>query len=530
MKFNFSASDCTGLGLWTNAAEIMNALNIMHEANAFKLLVPSDFSMIALSVTWTLKDSTGEEMPGWSEDLLWIYSATGEANSDYTHSVQSVGGEEITIPWNIPEGTSYLFVSITMLSADYSSHASGHSSIDITNAGDDNTGTGDGGNTEDNTGEDDNNGDDNNGDNNNDGENTGDGENGNQGEEPGITNFIYPVGTIESESLPVSLVGYQGLQDKTGFSHVQIIVAEIQEDGTVGGVGHVWQSPFYSKEIDMLATLESLIPICNGKELTNFNVSYHFSQEKEDGEFYFVDAYIVGDETTVTTFSVQDVELPLVSVSNEGKVYCLDPVILTVNRHDNPNIQYVTIDVNGLRSWSEFYPDRKILRIDISEYLQTLWAMVDVFEFQQMETTIVVKLYNSEWEHLETKGITVSSIYGKNPEPETPDFLRVQWLDKFGTLHDVTFKVFDKVAEGVSKQKFVSNGVEHEEKDGERSISLAYVGANASQRIILETIVFSDHVRAYFNGTWKRVKVANTYKSGTGRINKNFEITIKYAL
>ena len=166
----------------------------------------------------------------------------------------------------------------------------------------------------------------------------------------------------------------------------------------------------------------------------------------------------------------------------------------------------------------------------MAEYLKALWFHVDVFQYQRLDSMVVIKMYDSDQKQILTQSVLVSCVFGKNPESVVPDSLRVQWLDKFGTLHDVAFKVFDKVAEGSSSQKYIVNREEHEDKNGERSISLAYVGANASQRADLETIVFSDHVRALFGNVWKRVKVANTYKNGAGRITKNFEITIKYAI
>ena len=345
-----------------------------------------------------------------------------------------------------------------------------------------------------------------------------------------IGDFVYPAGVIGISELPATMVGFTGQKDGYDFSHVQIIVAEILNDTQVGGEGHVWQSPFYSKDVDTVVSLENIIGFCEGKELTAFNVSFHFVAKNETGGFDFVRAHIVGDATTETTFSVQSVEAPLISLGVDGVCYCLDPVLLTVNRHENRDIQFVRVEVGNYIADFEFNADRNLLEIDIAEYLQTLFALVDLFEFQQLQATIVVKLYDSVWNHLQTQGRTITAIYGMKPESEIPDNLRVQWLDKFGALHDVTFKVFQNVAEGDSKQKYVSKGIEHEEKNGERSLSLAYVNANASQRIALETIVFADHVRAYMGGVWKRVKVANTYKNGTGREKRNFEITIKYAI
>ena len=45
------------------------------------------------------------------------------------------------------------------------------------------------------------------------------------------------------------------------------------------------------------------------------------------------------------------------------------------------------------------------------------------------------------------------------------------------------------LGDGMKAKVFFSYPVRYEDKNGERSISLAYVGANASQRIALETIV-----------------------------------------
>ena len=344
--------------------------------------------------------------------------------------------------------------------------------------------------------------------------------------------YIYPTGVIDSKELPVTQIGFAGFQNSPEFTHIRMMVAEIY-DGGVGGAGHVWVTPYYDKNIDYTTLLHDIAPLCEGKKLANFNVLYQFAAfNQETKDYDYVDSYIVGDATNVTTFSVStDVVEEIVSVlAIDGNVYCLSPAILQVNRQEFREIQSVQIEVGDYTASYEFFADRNLLEIDLAEYLKAMWANVDVFEFQQMQTTVVVKLFDSVGALLETQGITVTSIYGKQPEPETPELLRVQWLDKFGHLHDVIFKVFQNVAEGSSAQKYVVNREEHEDKNGERSISLAYVGANASQRIALETIVFSDHVRAYFDGNWKRVKVANTYKNGTGRVTKNFEITIKYSI
>ena len=344
--------------------------------------------------------------------------------------------------------------------------------------------------------------------------------------------YIYPTGVVNSKELPVTQIGFAGFQNSPEFTHIRMMVAEIY-DGGVGGAGHVWVTPYYDKNIDYTTLLHDIAPLCEGKKLANFNVLYQFAAfNQETKDYDYVDSYIVGDATNVTTFSVStDVVEEIVSVlAIDGNVYCLSPAILQVNRQEFREIQSVQIEVGDYTASYEFFADRNLLEIDLAEYLKAMWANVDVFEFQQMQTTVVVKLFDSVGALLETQGITVTSIYGKQPEPETPELLRVQWLDKFGHLHDVIFKVFQNVAEGSSAQKYVVNREEHEDKNGERSISLAYVGANASQRIALETIVFSDHVRAYFDGNWKRVKVANTYKNGTGRVTKNFEITIKYSI
>lgn len=348
-----------------------------------------------------------------------------------------------------------------------------------------------------------------------------------------IGSFIYPTDTIEQNALPVALVGFSGQQEATDFSHVQIIVAEILTDEAVGGEGHVWESPFYSKDIDYSTTLENIIPFCEGQELTKFNVSYHFVQENSEGSFDFVRAYIVGNATTVSTFDVLGKALPLVHVNldNENKVYCLDPVILTINRHETPDIQNVRIEIGNYIADFEFFQGHNLLEIDLAEYLQTLFALVDLFEFQQMQTIVVVKLYNSNWEHLQTQGVPVTVVHGKKPDLIISDNeIRVQWLDKYGLLHDECFKIAENQTEGASKQKYVTDGEEREDKTGEKSITLAYVLANNQQREALKTVVFADHVRVYIGDSWKRVKVANTYKTGKGREKQNFEFTIKYAI
>lgn len=344
--------------------------------------------------------------------------------------------------------------------------------------------------------------------------------------------YIYPTGVIDSKELPVTQIGFAGHQNAAEYTHIRMMVAEIY-DGGVGGAGHVWVTPYYDKNIDYTTLLHDIAPLCEGKKLANFNVLYQFAAyNPETKDYDYVDSYIVGDATNVTTFSVStDVAEEIISVlAIDGNVYCLSPAILQINRQEYREIQSVQIEVGDYTASYEFFADRNILEIDIAEYLKAMWANIDVFEFQQMQTTVVVKLFDAVGALLETQGVTVTSIYGKQPEPEIPEHLRLQWLDKFGALHDVTFKVFQNVAEGSIAQKYIVNREEHEDKNGERSISLAYVGANASQRADLETIVFSDHVRALFGNVWKRVKVANTYKNGAGRITKNFEITIKNAI
>lgn len=342
--------------------------------------------------------------------------------------------------------------------------------------------------------------------------------------------YIHPTDSIDIKALPVTPIGFAGMQQFTDISHVQIVVAEIQDNGTVGGSGHVWQSPFYPKEIDYKTTLAELVPLCEGNENTPFNVSFYGLKENEAGDFEVVRTFVVGDATGVPTFTVTGEALPDVSIESDLYAYCLSPVILKINRRENRDIKRVRVEIANYNAEFDFLADRNILEIDLSEYLQTLFANVDLFEFQTLEQTAIVKMFDELGNVLKVEGVQMCVVYGKKPENEIPDSLRVQWLDKFGALHDVTFKVFQNVAEGESAQKYTANGEDREDKNGERSLSLAFVNANASQRIKLETIVFSDHVRAYMAGTWKRVKVANTYKNGAGRDKRNFEITIKYAL
>ena len=346
--------------------------------------------------------------------------------------------------------------------------------------------------------------------------------------------FVYPAGEIDAKALPITVVGFKNHQSAESYTHIRFMVAEILEDGTVGGEGHVWHSEPYDKNIDFTHTLSELAGICEGKQLANFNVLFELvAYDSETGEYEFVESFIVGDATNVTTFSVRsDVSEEVVSFTTlDGVLCCLDPCILTVNRYENREIQNVTIEIGAYKADFEFYQDRNLLEIDIAEYLQTLFAMVDLFEFQQMQTTVVVKLYNSEWEHIETQGLPVTVVYGKKPDAAiTGREIRVQWLDKYGLLHDENFKIADNQTEGASEQKYVVKGEERENKTGEKSITLAKVLANNAEREALKTIVFADNIRAYIGDTWKRVKVANTYKTGTGREKKNFEFTIKYAL
>lgn len=544
MKFSFLASNCPGTGYWDSAKsfEVMNSLNIRYVDNAFKLIVPYDFYMLTFRVTWNLKESINSEISYGSEKLGWIYPIGSAANNDYSYSIQAVGGEEIILPWVIPGALSSLMVEVMVMSSDYMSTASGYSYANETDldggnsSGGDSSGgefpedgddTGDdnggnvggggitGGDTGDNEGSDD----------------AGNGDGGDNGGSTSKPKFIYPVGTIESEILPASMVGYQGLQTDGGFSHVQIIVAEINADGTVGGLGHVWFSPFYPKDVDMLVTLEALVPMCEGKEITNFNVSYHFVQEYSDGEYDFVDGYIVGGETTVTTFSVQDVEMPFASLEIEDKAYCLDPVLLTVNRQRYREIQYVRIEVGTYIADFEFFADRNLLEIDLAEYLQTVFENVDIFICQQLPTVVLVKMFDIDCNELQKHSFRVECVYGKNPDPILPNCkIRVQWVDKYGKLHDEYFKIVDSVTEGESKQKYNVSREEREDKTGEKSVTVAYIGANAAKKEQLKTIVFADHIRIWIGDTWKRVKVANSYKIGVGREKQNFEFTIKYAL
>jgi len=346
-----------------------------------------------------------------------------------------------------------------------------------------------------------------------------------------VGNFIYPTGEIDFKALPITQIGFSGQQAAFDYSHVQMIVAELLDDGTI--TGEFWQSQYYDKDIDFTTSLENIIGICEGKQLTRFNVAYNLSQQQEDGSYLFVRSFIANNATNVTTFSVRsDVSEEIVSFATlDGLCYCLSPCILTVNRKEKPEIEFVRVEVSNYIADFEFYQDRNLLEIDIAEYLQTLFALVDLFEFQQMQTTVVVKLYNSNKKHIETHGLPVTVIYGKKPDAAiTGREIRVQWLDKYGLLHDEAFKVVDNQTDGASKQKYVTNGEEREEKTGEKSITLAYVWANNQQREALKTIVFADNIRAYIGDTWKRVKVANTYKIGAGREKKNFEFTIKKAL
>lgn len=341
--------------------------------------------------------------------------------------------------------------------------------------------------------------------------------------------YIYPTGTISIKDLAVTNIGFKGHQDADTYTHIRWFVSEIHDD-TVGGAGHVWMSDDYESAYDYVTSLEKIRKMCEGKEITHFNVMYyHLLHDSETNANIFVNSYIVGDATNSVTFSVVD-EAVKSPINLEDTAYCLDPVILTINRHEMTEIQKVTIEIGSYKSDYEFYQDRNILEIDIAEYLQTLFASVDLFEHQKLTSTIFVKLLDESGELLEKQGITIAAIYGKNPDPEIGDEVRVQWLDKYGFVHDEYFVVAENLTEGESEQKYVVNREEREDKTGTKSITLAYVLANASQREILKTIVFSDHIRAFIGNDWKRVKVANTYKNGVGREKQNFEVTIKYSL
>lgn len=348
-----------------------------------------------------------------------------------------------------------------------------------------------------------------------------------------IGNFIYPTGTVDEKALPVTLVGFNGQKDAVDYSHIQILVAEIRSDEEVGGEGHVWESPFYPKDADYSTSLENIMPICEGQELTKFNVSFHFVQENADGGFDFVRAHVVGGATTSPTFNVLGKALPLIHVDliSDTDAYSLDPVILTVNRHEHRKVQNVRVEIGNYVANFEFKLDRNLLEIDIAEYLKVLFANVDIFEYQQVQTTLLVKLYDADWNLVQIFGTPINVIYGKNPVPALSSCkMRVHWVDKYGILHDEYFKIADNLTEGASAQKYVTNCEEREEKTGEKSITLAKVLVSNAEREDLKTIVFADHVRAYIGDTWKRVRIANTYKTGAGREKKNFEITIKYSL
>ena len=342
--------------------------------------------------------------------------------------------------------------------------------------------------------------------------------------------FLHPVDTIPLKALPVSVVGFSGYQAAPDYTHIQIVVAEIQ-GGTVGGSGHVWQSPFYSKDIDLKTSLGDLVTLCEGQELTSFNVSFFLLNQTETGAFEVVRTYVVGDATTVPTFTVLGEKLPEISIESEENAYCLSPVMLRINRRENRTVQRVHVDISTYHAEFEFMSDRNILEIDLAEYLQTLFADVDLFEYQTIEQTVFVGLYDAAGVCLKVDGVNITVIYGKKPAQEIAgQAIRVQWIDKYGTRHDEFFKIAESVSGGEVVQKFTSAGEEREEKSGEKSVTIAFVGATAAQRAILETIVYSDHVRAFIGEAWKRVKVANNYKNGAGRIAKNFEVTIKYAL
>lgn len=359
---------------------------------------------------------------------------------------------------------------------------------------------------------------------------TEDGEGGETGEGEPI--YIHPTGVVPFKSLPVLQIGFANHQSQTTYTHIQMRCAEILDDGTVGGEGHVWESGFCDKDIDYTTTLDALRSMCEGKDITHFNVSYILLSLDESGNYNVIGSYIVGGDVNVVTFSVTDnVEGYKSGINLKDTAYCLDPVLLAVNRRDMPEIQHVTVEVQDYKADFEFYPDRNVLEIDIAEYLQVLFAHVDLFEHQQLTATVVVKLYNADWEHMETQGITVTAIYGKNPDPALPNCkIRVQWLDKYAVLHDEYFRIVDNQTEGASKMKYIGNREEREDKTGEKSITLAKVLANNTEREALKTIVFADHVRAYIGEAWKRVQIANTYKTGAGREKQNFEITIKYSL
>ena len=347
-----------------------------------------------------------------------------------------------------------------------------------------------------------------------------------------VGDFIYPVGEISISDLPVTPIGFKGLQAGTDYSHVQIVVAEILDDGTVGGEKHVWQSDFFSKAADYTIMLDELVPICEGQALTQFNVSYYFLMKNDAGEYEFVRANVVGGATNVPTFVVAAEEIPQIKVDFdiEGKVYCLSPVMLTVNRQSYREIEKVQVKVAGYSGVFEFYQGRNVLQIDLSEYFKTLWANVDIFEHQQMTPSLSVHCLDAGNKQLISASFDLIVIFGKKPDGELGDKLRVQWVDRYGYLHDEYFMIVDSVSAGEISQKYTSKREEREDKSGEKSINLAYVWANNQQREALKTIVFSDNVRAYIGERWKRVKVANSYKTGKGREKQNFEFTIKYAL
>lgn len=501
MTFQFSPENCTSEA----AAAVLNNLALKYEAGSFSLKAPADYAFLQLVIAYSETQGSAEEETEGTTSLVCILAPTEDTTPDIdtdsaeaeTHVATVAPGETFTIAWTRPDNANYIIANVGLTTA--SEYIEGAAMGDES------------------------------------GEDTGGGETG--GEDTGTDDtetvepgYIYPTGTVSLSSLEVTPVGFKNHQEQTGYTHIKIMVAEIQANGTVGGAGHVWESDFIEKGLDYVTNLGEIVPMCEGHALTDFNVSYSFCKKDDAGNYAFVGGHIVGGVTTVTTFRVSDVvDKPVIGLAETA--FCLDPVTLEINRLGNRDIQTVRVSIGNYIADFEFYPDRNTLKIDIAEYLKTLWANVDVFEFQQMETTVIVTLFDAIGAELEKSGTIVTVIYGKNPDPSlSACSLRVQWLDKYGYLHDEYFRIVEHVSDGETLQKYVVNGEEREDKSGEKSITLAFVGANNQQREALKTIVFADHVRAYIGENWKRVKVANSYKTGKGREKQNFEFTIKYAL
>lgn len=495
VAFEFLAANCTDSmgGTADNAAALLNSLGVTWENGILSLTTPNDYYMIGVSVCTTAEGET----EGTATPLAILYSSIPEGIDESAIEAELAEVEPNTaysVAWEVPEDAAIMIVNIDLMQMSGTTPTAIIKGIATQSV-----------------------------------------ESGDTSEET-TEKYIYPTGTLKIGVLGVTPIGFKGFQNSDDISHVQISVAKIHADGTVGGDGYWWRSKYFDKNLDTTVMLDDIVPMCQGESLTNFSVQYIMFSLDDEGNYKWARQYLVGGNTNVTTFSVTDetatdeTEDESVTIVSDDVAYCLSPVLLKIGRN-NVSVGKVVVHVGDYSPVYEFAPDRATLQIDIAEFLQVLWADADIFEVQQTSLIVRVYCYDTDGNEVAAESLELLVIYGKKPDPTLPDCqMRLQWVDKYGYLHDEYFRIVESSTEGSSVQKYTVNREEREDKDGEKSITLAYINANSKQREALKTLVFADHIRAYLGEEWKRVKVGNNYKTGKGRIMQNFEFTIKYTL